>query len=383
MWVSEKVCLDTQAYFELAVEAIKNARESVSLEMYIFRRDNLGNRMLEVLRDAAARGVDVRVLVDSVGSPGFSRDFIATLKQQKISARVFHPTPRILDMVALHSLQRFRRLFVNINKRNHRKLIVVDKTVAFVGSCNLADMHRYWRETAVRVKGRGVRDLCQSFELIWARSGYVSKLSATQLQARLSARRALSLRRAGSSPSAAASLAVRTNITRPLRVAHNSELVSAIEKATRRVWITTAYFVPSPVIVAALLKATRNGCDVKLLLPGKSDINVVSYVSRMFYRQLMRADVQIYEYQPAVLHAKTLLIDDWVSVGTTNLNHRSFYHDLEVDVVLYDAQSRAILAERFQQDLSLSTRVTADNLHRRSWIEKLGGLLVYPFRRFI
>jgi cardiolipin synthase len=379
MWVSEKVCLDTQAYFESAFEAIRNARQSVVLEMYIFRRDSLGNRMLELLREAAGRGVDVRVLVDSVGSPGFGRDFIETLSRQKISARVFHPTPRVLDMINGPSIQRIRRLFVNINKRNHRKLIVVDKTIAFVGSCNLADMHRHWRETAVQVRGRGVLDLCQSFELIWARSGYSGKLGARQLQARLRARRALGLRRANGSGSAA----VRTNVTRALRVTHNSQLVSAIEKARQRVWITTAYFVPSPVIVSALLKATRNGCDVKLLLPGKSDINVVSYVSRMFYRRLMRAGVQIYEYQPAVLHAKTLLIDNWMSVGTTNLNHRSFYHDLEVDVVLQQPQSLALLAGQFADDLSKSQRVTDDNLHRRSWIEKLGGRLVYPFRRFI
>ena len=199
------------------------------------------------------------------------------------------------------------------------------------------------------------------------------------MQARLRARRALGLRRANGSGSAA----VRTNVTRALRVTHNSQLVSAIEKARQRVWITTAYFVPSPVIVSALLKATRNGCDVKLLLPGKSDINLVSYVSRMFYRRLMRAGVQIYEYQPAVLHAKTLLIDNWMSVGTTNLNHRSFYHDLEVDVVLQQPQSLALLAGQFADDLSKSQRVTDDNLHRRSWIEKLGGRLVYPFRRFI
>ena len=379
MWVSEKVCLDTQAYFESAFESIKNARRSVVLEMYIFRRDSLGNRMLDLLSDAAGRGVDVRVIVDSVGSPVFTREFIDTLRRQKISTRVFHPTPRVLDMINGASIQRIRGLFVNINKRNHRKLIVVDKTIAFVGSCNLADMHRHWRETAVQVRGRGVLDLCYSFELIWARSGFSGTLGARQLQARLRARRALSLRRA----TGGGSSAVRTNVTRALRVTHNSQLVSAIERARQRVWITTAYFVPSPVIVSALLKATRNGCDVKLLLPGKSDMNLVSYVSRMFYRRLMRAGVEIYEYQPVVLHAKTLLIDDWMSVGTTNLNHRSFYHDLEVDVVLHQPQSLALLVGQFAEDLSRSKRVTNDNLFHRSWVEKLGGMLVYPFRRFI
>ncbi len=378
MWVSEKVCADTQAYFDMAFEAIEVARESIVLEMYIFRRDNLGNRMLAALREAAARGVVVRVLVDSVGSPGFSRDFILELGQQKISAKVFHPTPRVLDVFTFPSVQRLRQVFANINKRNHRKLIVVDKAVAFVGSCNLADMHSHWRETAVRVRGSEVRELYQSFELIWARAGYNGALRARQLQQRIRARRALKVRR-----DRVIGRAVRTNVTRPLRVRHNTELVSAIEQARRRVWITTAYFVPSPVVVAALVKATRNGCDVKLLLPGKSDINVVSYVSRMFYRGLMRAGVQIFEYQPAVLHAKTLLIDDWASVGTTNLNHRSFYHDLEVDVVLFQKESLGALVNQFERDLSQSVQVTADNLYHRSMFEKIGGWLFYPFRRFI
>ena len=378
MWVSEKVCADTQAYFDMAFEAIEVARESIVLEMYIFRRDNLGNRMLAALREAAARGVVVRVLVDSVGSPGFSRDFIQELGQQKISAKVFHPTPRVLDVFTFPSVQRLRQVFANINKRNHRKLIVVDKAVAFVGSCNLADMHSHWRETAVRVRGSEVRELYQSFELIWARAGYNGALRARQLQQRIRARRALKVRR-----DRVIGRAVRTNVTRPLRVRHNTELVSAIEQARRRVWITTAYFVPSPVVVAALVKATRNGCDVKLLLPGKSDINVVSYVSRMFYRGLMRAGVQIFEYQPAVLHAKTLLIDDWASVGTTNLNHRSFYHDLEVDVVLFQKESLGALVNQFERDLSQSVQVTADNLYHRSMFEKIGGWLFYPFRRFI
>lgn len=379
MWVSEKVCLDPQAYFEMVFEAISRARKSIVLEMYIFRLDDLGLKMLRQLRQAAARGVVVRMIVDGFGSPEFDREFVTELKKQKVLARVFHPTPRMLDLFGVPSLQRVGQVLSNLNKRNHRKLIVVDDDMAFVGSCNISGLHRNWRETAVCLQGAQVSGLGKSFELIWSRASYSGLSRTRKLRARLRSRRSFSL----NSDKIAQVADVRTNITRPLRLRHNAELATLIEKSTKRVWITTAYFVPSPVIVAALLKATRNGSEVKLLLPGISDVTAVSYVSRMFYRGLMLAGVQIFEYQPVVLHAKTLIVDDWVSVGTTNINHRSFYHDLEVDVTLFDTDSKSAMADQFQRDLEVSQRITLDRLMQRSWAERLGGYLMYPFRRFI
>ncbi len=383
MWVSEKVCVDTREYFNLVCQAIAGARQSVLLEMYIFRDDNLGGRLLDVLRDAARRGVSVKVIVDGVGSPRFNHSFLQYLDGQNILARVYHPVPDILRDIRRPSLMRMRRLLLSINKRNHRKLVVVDGAVAFVGSCNVADMHSEWRETAVRVTGDGIAGLCRSFELIWSRSTHPDLPAARRLQQRLWARRESGSVSNSAHGEARMAQFVRMNYTRRLRLAHNAELAARISRATDRVWITNAYFVPSPAILAALLKATRSGCDVKLILPGKTDVSLVSYVSRTFYLGLMRAGVQIYEYQPAVLHAKTLLVDDWACVGTTNLNHRSFYHDLEVDVALYTDVSRAVLADQFEKDLNVSRQMTSDCLRQRSVFEKLSGALVYPFRSFI
>lgn len=383
MWASEKVCLDTGEYFNLMCQAIAEARHSVLLEMYIFREDKLGRRLLDVLREAARRGVSVKVIVDGVGSPRFNHNFLQYLEGQNIFARVYHPVPDILRGMRMPSLVRMRQLVLSINKRNHRKLVVVDGVVAFVGSCNVADMHSEWRETAVRVTGAGIAGLCRSFELIWSRSSHPDFPRARRLQQRLWAKRESGP--AGNSTDSTARMArfVRMNYTRRLRSARNAELAAQISRATDRVWITNAYFVPSPSILAALLKATRGGCDVKLILPGKTDVSLVSYVSRTFYLGLMRAGVKIYEYQPAVLHAKTLLIDDWACVGTTNLNHRSYYHDLEVDVALHADISRAVLADQFEKDLMVSRRMTRDCLRKRSVIERLGGALAYPFRSFI
>jgi cardiolipin synthase len=378
MWASEKVCLKPQAYFDLIGKAIAEARQTVRLEMYIFQLDELGLRLLSAMRAAARRGVHVRIVVDGFGSPAFGRDLVASLKEQGVFVRVYHPTPRIPDLFGLFSLHKAGAFFSTINKRNHRKLVVVDDRTAFVGSCNVSSSHCEWRETAVRLTGAAVSELSRSFELIWSRAGYSGLTRAAKLRARLRARRSLGDRRRIKGPGA-----VRTNVTRPLRLHHNSAMTALIEKSVDRVWITTAYFVPSPSVLAALLKATRNGSDVKLLLPGISDVTAVSYVSRMFYRGLLRAGVQIFEYQPAVLHAKTLIIDDWVCVGTTNLNHRSFYHDLEVDVTLYDKAVRDVLVAQYERDQQMSSRITVERLMNRSALEKIGGYLIYPFRRWI
>lgn len=383
MWVSERVCVDTREYFELVCQAVAEARHSVLLEMYIFQYDQLGKRLLENLRIAASRGVSVRLIVDGVGSPHFNHEFLQLLGRQRISARIYHPTPNIFNLLGAPSLRRLRNFFSSVNKRNHRKLIVVDESVAFVGSCNVSDRHQGWRETAVQVRGIGIRELCRSFELIWSRSSHPDLPRTTRIKARLQARRGDVIRNASAHVQAEAAKLVRMNYTRRLRVANNSALASQIAQAGRRVWITNAYFVPSPAILAALLRATRNGCDVKLLLPGKSDVGVVSLVSRMFYRSLIMAGVKIYEYQPSVLHAKTLLIDEWACVGTTNLNHRSFYHDLEVDVALHDDVSRELLVSQFEADLAVSRQVSIDHLSQRSYLERLGGYLIYPFRSFI
>lgn len=370
MWSSEKVCSDSQEFFDLVCESIDSARQSVFVEMYIFRRDNLGARLLDALKRAARRGVEVRVVVDGVGSPSWSGEFLRALGQHQVAARVYHPVPR--PTLRLSQAPSLNRLFSHVsrfNKRNHRKMIVVDQMTAFVGSCNVSDLHRRWRETAVRVGGAGVSELCGSFAVIWSRSSHPD-ISRPQLLRGRKFFRGLKN-----------SARVRVNCTRKLRQQHNAEIIRRIERATDRVWVTTAYFVPSPGIIAALVVASKAGRDVRLLLPGKN--SVISCVSRMFYLGLMRFGVQIYEYQPSKLHAKTLLIDDWASVGTTNLNHRSLYHDLEVDISLTSQLAIARLEDQFISDLAESQRITPERLRQRSLLEKISGYIAYPFRTFI
>ena len=372
MWISEKVCSSPQQFFDSVCAAINSASSSVLVEMYIFRKDMLGSRLLDAMRSAAARGVDVRIVVDGVGSPAWSVNFLRELAEEKISARVYNPIPgtRLSDNWQIPSIRRVVEFVTRSNNRNHRKLVVVDNVTAFVGSCNVTDVHQRWRETAVTVTGQAVAEICGSFEVIWRRSSQSGvSWSQSQRHKLLTGLKNSSL--------------VRVNCTRKLRQLHNSEIIRRIEKASDRVWITTAYFVPSPVLVGALVHAAMKGRDVRLLLPGKNDIGVVSCVSRMFYLGLMKFGVKIYEYQPSMLHAKTLLVDEWASVGTTNLNHRSLYHDLEVDITLSKPESINSLERQFISDLAVSHEVTQERLQRRSLLEKVSGYIAYPFRTFI
>ena len=366
MWSSEKVCSDSQEFFDMVCESIDSAHQSVFVEMYIFRRDNLGARLLDSLKRAARRGVEVRVVVDGVGSSSWSGEFLRTLGRQRVAARVYHPMLRLWQAP---SLSRLLSHVSRLNKRNHRKLIVVDQMTAFVGSCNVSDLHRRWRETSVRVGGAGVSELCDSFAVIWSRSSHPDISRPQLLRGRKFFRDLKN------------SALVRVNCTRKLRQQHNAEIIYRIEQATSRVWVTTAYFVPNPGIVAALVAVAKAGRDVRLLLPGKN--SVISCVSRMFYPGLLRCGVQIYEYQPSMLHAKTLLTDGWASVGTTNLNHRSLYHDLEVDISLTSRLALAGLEEQFIRDMAESQRITHERLRHRSLVEKISGYIAYPFRTFI
>jgi cardiolipin synthase len=372
MWSSEEICINQADYFDRVRKAMRAAQRQISIEMYIFREDELGQSLLEAAREAAGRGVEVRILVDGVGSPGWSPARIAALERERIDVRIYHPVPSALSAFRWwrFSLAKARALLGSVNKRNHRKLILVDNEIAFVGSCNVAVAHRNWRETAVVVAGQSIADMVRSFELIWA-------LSRRPLVLRS---RLLRLRR---KPVPSPDSPVRVNYTRKLRQRHNADLLARIERAQERVWITNAYFVPGPAMVAALVRAARHGCDVKILLPSKSDVSIVASVSRIFYRTLLRAGIEIYEYQPSMLHAKTLLIDDWATVGTSNLNYRSVYHDLEVDVVLSAPGSLQALAGHFAADLRCAVPVTDEQLRRRSYLELISGYAIYPFRRFI
>jgi cardiolipin synthase len=148
--------------------------------------------------------------------------------------------------------------------------------------------------------------------------------------------------------------------------------------AQRRIWIETAYFVPDGSLVRALRAAAEGGVDVRIVVPAVSDIFFIPWVTSAFHVGLLRAGVRIFEYTGSMMHAKTMLIDDWGLVGSSNLNHRSLFHDLEADVVLASEEASCSLEQQFERDCSGSREVALDTWHERSWIERaLGRLLLW------
>jgi cardiolipin synthase len=363
-WASERLILDGDAWFEQMIQDISQARKWVTLEVYIFSDDEIGSAIAKALGAAAQRGVEVRLLVDGVGSGPWLRSAARHLLNAGIRVRVYHPTPWSIVPFSWGqgwALPRFSRLFRWINRRNHRKVLVVDRRIAMVGSFNVERCHsraqvgeRAWRDTGARVEGPGVRTLERAFARAWRQSWQLTPRSAHPSLD-------LPLRQ----PRIPTAHLVRVNQGARLRDRWHHEMLSRIGSASQRVWITSAYFIPHRQLLYALSLAAAAGADVRVLVPLHSDHWFIPFVTRAFYQRLVESGVHVFEYQPTMLHAKTLLADDWACVGSTNLNHRSMLHDLEADVVLTGAKARDELMAAYLLDISRSREVVA--AHWRSW----------------
>lgn len=337
-WQNEEVFDSGDAFFKALERDVAQSRHSVDLESYIFENDELGSRVLASLEAAAKRGIRVRLLVDGFGSPLFSGTVVDELCAKGIEARVYHP----------FSIS--RNFFQDLNHRNHRKVCIIDGRIAFAGGMNVSAKHlaqysgaEAWRDTAVRVEGDDVNMLAAAFDsAYWGRR-----------------------------PKRSLSPHVRLNDTWRKRRRTYRDLVRRIGAAEKRVWITTPYFVPEWRLLRALAQAAMTGKDVRLLLPLQSDLNFMRWANRAYYSFLLGFGARIYEYLPGILHAKTVLIDRWVTVGSSNMNHRSIFHDLEVDLVLGQDESIRKLEGCFLTDLERSREIKPETWERRHWVKRL------------
>jgi cardiolipin synthase len=358
-WLSEELFFDGESYFRSLLKGIAHARDSVRMESYIFVMDEVGKAVLDELQSAAARGVHVRLLVDGFGSLGAIDQLRARLKGKNVRLHVYHP----LGMPALSGISAWMG---RMNRRNHRKTCVVDGQVAWVGSFNVSQVHSSgtqgrppWRDTGARVEGPEVSYLAEAFEQAWNPN-----------------------RGAGTRARLPAEL-VRLNYGRRARITGFEDFTARIALARKRVWLTTPYFVPSHRLVRALEKAAFSGVDTRILVPGNADVPGMTSVAALFFEKLMAAGVAVHLYRPSILHAKTAIIDDWATVGSSNLNHRSLLHDLEADLVFLKPASVRALSQSFTNDLAHSRRLVRADLAARSWFDRSLGELGFKFRRWL
>lgn len=374
-WRRIEVFHSGDEFFQALEQAVANATATVELESYIFATDRLGNRILDCLGKAAARGVQVRIIVDGIGSSNWVVKLRAEAAARSLQLKTFHELPweRWWRGRALTRRRvTIRRLLQRMNNRNHRKVCLIDRTTAFVGSMNVIEYHlascvgdTAWRDTGVLVEGSEVSILVESFNELWSRSATPLKI----------ARR---LYRAASS-----GLLVKLNVRRAQRRENYLDLLVRLVGAKQRIWIENAYFVPDGSLIRALSVAAQSGVDVKILVPAVSDVAFIPWVTAAFHDGLLRAGVQIFEYTKSMLHAKTVLVDDWGLVGSSNLNHRSLLHDLEADVVLADEVACRSLHEQFLRDCNDAREVTLTSWRDRPWIERWIGRALLTMRRIL
>jgi cardiolipin synthase len=340
-----ELLIDAEAHYTAWLDAIRGARHRVLLENYIVRNDAVGHAFLDALSERARAGVFVAVLVDWMGCLGQSRgSFWAPLRAAGGHFRVLNP-PRLGQSLGWVS-------------RDHRKVLVVDGMHGFLsGVCIsekwLGDPSRRvppWRDTGVAVQGPAVAEIEAAFADSWRTTGdrlpdFPRLLSAAE---------------------PAGSVALRVIATQPSTAGmyRLDQLIAAMARKT--LWLTDAYFVGLAPYVQALLAAARDGVDVRLLVPGNSDLAVVAGMSRAGYRPLLQAGIRVFEWNGSMLHAKTAVADgQWARVGSSNLNIASWLGNFEIDVAVEDAGFAGQLAEQYERDLENATEIVlAPHRHR-------------------
>lgn len=332
-----ELLIDAAAHYEAWLAAIRGASQRVLLENYIVRDDEVGRRFRDALVERAAAGVMVAVVVDWVGCLGQSRrSFWAPLLAAGGQVRVFNP-PQLGQSFGWIS-------------RDHRKLLVVDGVHGFLsGVCIsakwLGDPARGvppWRDTGVALHGPAVAELEAAFVQSWSSIGAPMEPFAPLAEPL----------------PAAGSVALRVIATQPTTAGmyRLDQMVASL--ARRTLWLTDAYFVGIAPYVQALIAAARDGVDVRLLVPGNSDLAVVANMSRAGYRTLLKAGIRVFEWNGSMLHAKTAVADgQWARVGSSNLNIASWLGNREIDVAVEDAGFAGQLAAQYERDLENATEI--------------------------
>ncbi len=346
------ILADGNVKFDTLIEDLKQAERFIHIQYYIIRDDVLFNRIREVLEQKVKEGVEVRVLFDAMGCRSVNHRYWKKLNKQGILTAEFFP--------AL-----FRRLHLRINYRNHRKIVVIDNKVAYVGGFNvgkeyigLDDKFGYWRDTHLRIKGNAVLGLQLRFLLDWNYAARENLFSQSKYFTGIEqgTRDNCEIQIISSGPDNSLEQ-IRDNYLR------------LIHKAQKSIYIQTPYFIPDESVFEALLMAARSGIEVNIMIPCKPDHMFVYWATYSYIGDMVMAGARCYTYDNGFLHSKGLIVDDKVlCYGTANMDIRSFALNFEVNAVVYDERKAREMVAIFQEDLKHCTRITKDLYARRKLI---------------
>lgn len=347
-----KILRNGEEKFPEVIKALKSAKEHIHIEYYIYNDDEIGNEIGDILLQKAKEGVTVRVIYDDFGSGRGCKRLMKRLSEGGVEA---HPFLKIYFIA-----------FANrINYRNHRKIILVDGKIGFVGGINISDNYinqgdspenLYWRDTHLKIVGPGVFYLQFLFLCDW---NFCAKQSLEPTNEFFPAPETL-----------------ESNENKVVQIASSGpdsptptilfSILQAINLAQKEILITSPYFIPDESLLNALIIASHSGIKIKLLVPRKSDSKIVKLASRSYYAQLLNAGVEIYLYKKGFVHAKTMVVDSFLAiVGTANMDIRSFDLNFEVNAVVYDHETAEELRNDFENDL-----LDSELLEKERWLRR-------------
>jgi cardiolipin synthase len=359
IWDSENIYFSGQQWFVDLLQDIASARASICLQTYIFSLDHIGIAILQSLCDASLRGVNVRVIVDGVGSASALDALEKKLHAHQAELHIYNPAPWRWAANRREPDAWFTRLLArlgNFNNRLHSKLCLIDDCLAWTGSFNItadhlgnADSTRDWKDSGVRVSGKRCLLLREFFDAVWY-TDFLHFLSRRRLH-------------------------LLTGTGPLLRYKRLRTLLMKIHNAHQRIWISSAYFSPTPRVVRALKKAGARGIDIHLVVPSISDVYFFPALASTYYADLLRAGIHIHEFENGILHTKHMLIDDEVTIGSSNMNHRSILHDVELDIELYDPRTSKQIEQDILASMLQSREITLGNINRfYAWLLAFGHI---------
>ncbi len=360
---SAKLLLDGPQTYTAMLKAIAAATDHINMETYIFDDDFIGQEFVAALINKQRQGVQVNIIRDSVGTLNTPVVFFEKLKAAGVMVLEFNP---INPLLARNQWE--------LNRRDHRKLLIVDGRIAFLGGINISSVYsggsarkktKYgklaWRDTHLQLDGPVVADLQKLFFSTWEKQKGDAVAAKNYFPALVSRGNQM-IRVIGSAPEEPFSQIYAT-------------LLSAIDNAETSIQLTNAYFAPDPQLLNGLIEAVKRGVSVSLILPSQTDSWLVFHAGRAYYKQLLEGGVKIFQRRGVVLHSKTAVIDGvWSTVGSTNLDWRSFLHNQELNAVMLGVDFGGQVQGMFERDLKESVEIKLDEWQNRSVDQRIKEL---------
>ncbi|CAH0118138.1 putative cardiolipin synthase YwiE [Paenibacillus sp. CECT 9249] len=345
-----KILTNGEETFAAILQELEKAVHHIHMEYYIYRDDAIGTQIKDILVEKARAGVEVRFLYDAVGSYKLPFSFLEEMRRAGIEVVPFEPV-------------RFPFLSSSVNYRNHRKIVVIDGNVGFMGGLNVGDeylsrnkTYGFWRDTHMFVKGEAVHSLQAIFVQDWFYMTGKAHVSAEYF-------------RPEPEPEADGAVQIIASGPDNKRKSMKHLFFSMITSARKSIWIATPYFIPDEDILTALRVAALSGIEVKILFPAKPDRWMPFLASHSYFSGLIESGVDIYEYEKGFLHSKILIIDgETASIGTANMDMRSFHLNFEVNALLFGTDSVQTMVSDFKRDLKYTNLINPEKFARRKVI---------------